>query len=76
LNGVVDYMSRHEFENDQVLGVVCAEGQMELVKVRHEEGREEFEMGISTFNSKRSLPLSGEGIQYTIPSLGEELSRK
>ena len=70
-------MSKTEFENGQVLGVIVNEkGEMETVKVRHNGEGEEFQMGISTFGNRQSLPLSGEAIQYTIPKLKEELSSR
>ena len=70
-------MSQAEFENGQVLGIIVNEkGEMETVKVRHNGEGEEFQMGISTFGNKQSLPLRGEGIQYAIPSLEEELSSR
>jgi hypothetical protein len=70
-------MSKAEFKNGQVLGIVVNQGgEMETVKVRHGGEGEEFQMGISTFADKQSLPLRGEGIQYAIPSLEDELSSR
>jgi hypothetical protein len=72
-------MSKLEFEEGQILGVVASqEGSVNVVEVRHTDllvgKREEFRSGNTVYCSKYSLPMHGEGIQYTFPGLKKELS--
>jgi len=72
-------MSKHEFKEGQVLGVITdKEGLLDVVKVEHQTVRggkiEQFRSGNTYYGSKLSLPMNGKGIQYTFPGLKKELS--